>query len=118
MIISTKGAPLEAILRDFKKHTNREIIKTLEVINESRREWLQRAFQQAAVKLRRIKGNKVWRDGNHPILLDTNKMIDERLEYIHRNPVEEEIVDEPWYYCYSSARDYSGRKGLLDVEMT
>lgn len=117
MIVSSKGEPLEAILRDFKKHTNREIVKTSEVINESRRDWLQRAFQQAASKLKRIKSKKVWQDGNHPVLLDTNKMINERLDYIHRNPVEEEIVDEPCYYWYSSARDYAGKKGLLEVEM-
>ena len=44
-------------------------------------------------------------------------MIDERVDYIHWNPVEEEIVDEPEYYWYSSARDYAGKKGLLEVEL-
>jgi hypothetical protein len=27
-----------------------------------------------------------------------------------------EIVDEPEHYLYSSARDYAGIKGLLDIE--
>ena len=31
------------------------------------------------------------------------------------NPVVAELVDEPHYYRYSSAIDYSGGKGLLDV---
>jgi hypothetical protein len=26
-------------------------------------------------------------------------------------------VDEPWHYRYSSARDYSGEKGLLEVDL-
>jgi hypothetical protein len=39
----------------------------------------------------------------------------EKLNYIHNNPVESEIVDEPDYYWYSSARDYSGKKGLLKI---
>ncbi|WP_255697687.1 hypothetical protein [Fulvivirga ligni] len=39
------------------------------------------------------------------------------MNYIHNNPVESEIVDEAEYYWYSSARDYAGEKGLLDVEL-
>lgn len=31
------------------------------------------------------------------------------------NPVESGIVDNPEDYLYSSARDYAGSKGLIDV---
>jgi len=31
------------------------------------------------------------------------------------NPVEAGFVDEPEHYLYSSARDYSGKKGLIDI---
>ena len=61
--------------------------------------------------------HKVWQDGNHPVLLDTNKMIEDRLHYIHHNPVEAEFVDEPEYYWYSSARDYAEQKGLLEISL-
>ena len=43
-------------------------------------------------------------------------MVDQKLEYAHENPVKEGIVDKPEDYVYSSARDYGGVKGLLDVE--
>jgi len=44
-------------------------------------------------------------------------MIDERLQYIHDNPVEAGIVYEPESYLYSSAADYgTKRKGLLEIE--
>ena len=33
------------------------------------------------------------------------------------NPVENEIVDEPEHYLFSSARDYVGSKGLLGVAL-
>ncbi|WP_164126139.1 hypothetical protein [Sphingobacterium luzhongxinii] len=33
------------------------------------------------------------------------------------NPVEAGFVDEPHYWQYSSARDYSGQKGLLDIDL-
>lgn len=117
MIISTKGEPLEAILRDLKKHSSKQIVKTTGKINESRSNWLLRAFSKAAQDIKRVNSYKVWKDDNHPVLLDTNKMFEERLQYIHDNPVEAEVVDEPEYYWYSSARDYTGQKGLLDVNL-
>jgi hypothetical protein len=36
------------------------------------------------------------------------------INYIHNNPVEEGLVFKPEDYVYSSARDYSGERGLLD----
>jgi hypothetical protein len=32
------------------------------------------------------------------------------------NPVRNGLVDEAWDYVYSSARDYQGRKGLVNIE--
>lgn len=117
LIVSTQQAPLEAILRDFKKHTSKQLVRTIAEINESRSEWLLRAFSKAAIGIRRVKHMKVWQDGNHPILLDTNKIVEERLHYLHYNPVEAELVEEPHYYWYSSARDYAGQQGLLEVSL-
>ncbi|MEJ0056995.1 MAG: hypothetical protein WDN75_15870 [Bacteroidota bacterium] len=68
--------------------------------------------------MKRITNYKVWQDGNHPILLNTSKKLIQKIEYIHNNPVAEEIVSEPEHYLYSSARDYctTNLKGLLDIE--
>lgn len=44
-------------------------------------------FAEEAGKIRRVKYFKLWQDGNHQVQLDTNQMLDERLEYIHQNPV-------------------------------
>ncbi len=49
-----------------------------------------------------------------PIELWSNKVIGEKLNYIHYNPVEEGLVFRPEDYVYSSAIDYSGEKGVLD----
>lgn len=117
MIISSESEPLEGVLRDMKKYTSKRLVKIISEINESRAPWLIRAFEKAAEEIKRVKNYKVWKDGNHPILLDTNKMMEERLHYIHQNPVEAEVVDEPEYYWYSSARDYAGQKGLLVLSM-
>ena len=43
--------------------------------------------------------------------------MEQKLDYLHNNPVVEGIVDEPEDYVYSSARDYAGKKGLIDIEL-
>ena len=118
MIISTYKDPLSGIMRDFKSHTAKEIIKELDTIHESRRHWMLELFGEVAGGLKRITNHKVWQDGNHPILLTKKKFVMEKLEYIHNNPVAEEIVAEPEHYLYSSARDYyCNKKGFLDIEL-
>ncbi|WP_371814403.1 hypothetical protein [Imperialibacter sp. 75] len=42
-------------------------------------------------------------------------MMDQKLDYIHQNPVKEGFCWEPQEYKYSSAIDYAGGKGLLPI---
>ncbi|MBK9732484.1 MAG: hypothetical protein IPO83_14615 [Chitinophagaceae bacterium] len=72
---------------------------------------------EVGMPLTRIAHYKVWQDGNHPVELVTNEMRAERLHYLHYNPVEAGFVWEPQEYCYSSAIDYAGGKGYLDVDL-
>lgn len=48
-------------------------------------------------------------------MIVANECLDQKLAYIHNNPVENEIVEEPEHYIYSSAGDYVDKKGLLNV---
>jgi hypothetical protein len=43
-------------------------------------------------------------------------MIESRMKYIHDNPVRAGIVENVEDYLYSSARNYSGLKGLIEVD--
>jgi hypothetical protein len=54
------------------------------------------------------RGNKykVWQEGFHPIGIDTAKFFQEKLEYLHNNPVRKGFVEEPEQWRYSSARNY------------
>ena len=117
MIVSSVENNLSSIFADFKKYTSKQIIKLIEEENESRAEWLPRGFSNAGRKLSKVKNYKVWQEGNHPILLDNANLINEKLTYIHMNPVEDEMVDEPYFYWYSSARNYEGDIGLLNVNL-
>lgn len=44
-------------------------------------------------------------------------MLDQKLDYLHMHPVKAGIVDDASHYVYSSARDYYGLKGLLELEL-
>ena len=72
-------------------------------------------FRRAGSKNPKNEVYQFWQQNNHPIELSNNHMIQQRLDYLHLNPVEAGFVEEPWEYLYSSARDYAGNKGLLDV---
>ena len=51
MIIGTKGEKMENIIRDFKRHTSKTILKAIEEnIQESRREWMLWMFKRAGKK--------------------------------------------------------------------
>lgn len=103
-------------LRDFKKFTSKQIAATIQDIPESRREWLLDIFGFEAKRSRRADNYKIWRDDNHAIdMFDID--IYEKLSYIHNNPVRAGIVELPEEYLFSSARDYTGRKGLIELEM-
>ncbi len=117
LIVSRNSKPLlSEILRDFKRFTAIEIIKTMQATNESQKHWILEIFKSAANNLRRIDNYKVWQDGNHPIVLISNSMSKQKLEYLHNNPVAAGIVYNQEDYVYSSAIDYVGGKGLLHIE--
>ncbi len=98
------GFQLEDTIRDFKKYTSKEIIRTIKEYPESRREWLLNKFSFAVNRIKKGVNHKVWKDGFHPVGLTTTKMIEQRLNYIHDNPVEDEIVFYPEDYKYYSLR--------------
>lgn len=65
----------------------------------------------------RNKTYQFWQQNNHPIELHTNHFMDQKLDYIHNNPVKAGWVAKPEEYLYSSARNYAGEEGLIDVEL-
>ena len=76
-------------------------------------------FEFAGKRLKRITKYKFWKDDNHAIFLDPlqPKVIDQKLDYLHNNPVTNMLVEEPQHYTFSSAKDYCGEKGLVTIEL-
>ena len=74
--------------------------------------WL---MESAAKKNRNDAKFQLWQSENHPIELTTQKMAWQKLDYTHYNPVEAGFVKNTTDWLYSSAIDYNGGKGLLDI---
>jgi len=70
-------------------------------------------FKRAGAESSNVKGYQFWQHNNKPIELWSNKVIFEKINYIHNNPGEEGLVSYPRDYVYRSARDYTGEQGLL-----
>ncbi|MEQ8551190.1 MAG: transposase [Cyclobacteriaceae bacterium] len=103
------------ILRDLKKYTAMHLIKAIrENPVESRKKWMLEIFEKAG----RLNGNNTmyqfWQQDNHPIHLEGD-WIEQKLDYIHYNPVEAGWVDEPEAYLYSSARNYAGLESPMKI---
>ena len=104
---------LTKTMKEFKSYTARRIIDYLE----------NRNFAKLLDKLHREKlahktkcDYQLWQEGSHPEEIYSEAMLLQKIEYIHNNPVRRGYVDEPTQWRYSSARNYEGKEGLLEVK--
>jgi putative transposase len=116
MIIGTHGEKMEDIIRDFKTFTSRSLKEAIKNHpQESRKEWMLWMMEKAGKANSNNKNFQFWQQDNHPIELFDNQIMQQKLDYIHDNPVASGIVERAEDYLYSSAGDYAGRRGLLEI---
>lgn len=112
---SIDGQDPALLLGDFKRFTSKAIVKAIiENPKESRKEFLLEQFKKAGNKASNVKEHQFWRHDNKPIELWSSKVIQEKINYIHNNPVDAGLVYYTEDYVYSSALDYADKKGILD----
>jgi REP element-mobilizing transposase RayT len=93
---------------NFKSLTAKEIIKAINTESyESRRSWLDYLFKFFAKFQRQNPGYMFWQKTNHPIEVYSTDVFNQKMDYIHNNPVIANIVTDPSYYFYSSANPLS-----------
>jgi putative transposase len=104
MITSTKEPVLlPEVMRDFKHFTSTTIIKTLEKENNIFYIDLFRSFSKSRNLDQKY---KVWQDEYHPIALKSEKWFNQKLDYMHYNPVRKGFVEQPEQWSSSSARNW------------
>ena len=113
---STNGDP-SGLLRDFKGFTAKLMIKEIEENpQESRKEWLLWMMERAGKKKSNISKRQFWQQHNKPIELWSDKVIKQKIDYIHNNPVEQGFVTDPIEWKYSSARNYVDDDTVLKID--
>ncbi len=117
LIIRAKEKNPEIVLGRFKEFTSKRLVAQVkESPKESRKDWLLWMFERAGSKSSNVSIYQFWQHHNKPIELWSPEVIDQKVDYIHNNPVLAGFVEEPWHWRYSSAVDYSGGKGLLEID--
>ena len=59
--------------------------------------------------------HQLWQEGSHPQVIETDQVMLQKIEYTHNNSLRRGYVDEPTDWRYSSARNYAGLTGLIEV---
>ncbi|MDH7461608.1 transposase [Chitinophagaceae bacterium 26-R-25] len=110
---------LSDIMRDFKTFTSKEILRSIADKGqvESRRDWLLYMFEFFGKRTNANDKYKLWSGNNHPEIIYSVDFMRTKLDYIHNNPVRAGIVQNPSDYLYSSASNYEGKSGLIEMDL-
>ena len=112
---SIGGQNPELLIGDLKRFTSSAIVKCIkENPKESRKEFLLNFFRTEAEKSSNVNQYQFWRHDNKPIELWSNKVIKQKIDYVHNNPVDAGLVFNAEDYVYSSAIDYAGGREIID----
>jgi REP element-mobilizing transposase RayT len=101
------------VIGDFKSYTARLIIDHLRQAN-AKTVLQQLGYFKASYKTDAV--YQLWQEGSHPQAINGDEIMSQKLDYIHNNPVERGYVDMAEHWRYSSARNYLGMPGLIEVK--
>jgi putative transposase len=107
-----QSAQLDRDMARFKSFTAKHLIRYLNENNVTQ------ILEQLAFYKKAHKGDRAyqfWQEGIHPEWIQNDEMMRQKVDYIHQNPVKRGYVDLAEHWRYSSARNYSGHDGVIEV---
>jgi putative transposase len=107
------GDSFSNTIKDFKRHTAREIISLAQIEGKS---WLLNQFKFYRQKHKLDSQYQVWQEGFHPKQITSEEILRQKIEYIHYNPVRIGLVDKPEDWRSSSARNYLGLESVMEID--
>ncbi len=98
------GHALSDVIRDFKKHTAKQIVRQYQAENNQR---VLELLQETAVDIPDQK-YKVWEEGYDARDVFSPDFLRQKVEYCHNNPCQTRwrLTERPELYPWSSARFY------------
>jgi len=112
-----ENATMAEIEKEFKTFTTQKILEAIDTEPGIRRSWMMERFENFGDILGLLKKFHVWQTCSSPVFIDLDRRdtLVEYFDFIHTDPVRDRIVDTACDYLYSSARDYSGMQGLVNI---
>lgn len=108
LVVSQDQGKLPSVLRDFKSYTAKRIIDMIQANpTESRQDWMLHLFKYFARYGNQNSTYQFWQKTSHPVELHSNHVFDQKVNYIHYNPVKAMLVNDQARYVYSSANPES-----------
>jgi REP element-mobilizing transposase RayT len=114
-LLRSNAGKLSNTIKDIKSFTAKKILEAVNLETESHREWMLNLFKFSAKQHKRNEKYQIWTHENHAETVYGNQFMDSKIRYIHENPVRAGIVEKEEDYLYSSARNYAGLDGVLEV---
>ncbi len=117
LVQAKEGFVINDIEKEFKTFTTTKILEAIDTEPEARRDWMLKRFENFSNLLGLNKKYHVWQNTCSTQFIDLRKTdsLLEHFSFIHENPVRDRFVDTAADFPYSSARDYMGMKGLVNV---
>jgi len=106
-----RSAALPKTMASFKSFTAARIIDRLTELDSP----VLRLLAMHKARHKADREHQLWQEGSHPEQIEGEAMMRQKLGYIHNNPVARGYVDDPLHWRYSSARNYEGQEGLIQV---
>jgi REP element-mobilizing transposase RayT len=107
--IIVKHPDLSDLMRSLKGFT---AVKILEELHKDKNKWKLDLFKYYRKKFKSTT-YQVWQEGFHPQLISSDKMLAQKVEYLHYNPVKRGLVNNPEDWKYSSANNREWDDSLI-----
>ena len=104
---------IQISMKSFKQYTAKSL---LELLKQENAKTILEQLQFYKKAHHKTTTYQLWEEGYQPKLIQTDDIMISKINYIHQNPVKRGYVDEAKHWRYSSARDYDGIQGLINIQ--
>jgi putative transposase len=117
LVKSRDGYRLHEVIQQYRGFTTDKIMEALDTEPVLRKHWLLDKIEKSKGLFSSEKKIVLWQEDMTAITVDSSNLseIAECLYSIHETAVKDRVVNHAADYVYSSAGDYAGQQGLVEI---
>ena len=112
-LIASHPDNLSQVIQNFKSYTAKKLLYSLK---SDKRDWILQLMSAYKPDYKSESTYQFWQEGNHPKQIQDIEMYNQKVEYIHYNPVRRGLVSNEEDWVYSSARNFLGLDSVFQVD--